>query len=241
MKENRYDDDVFFEKYSQMSRSEKGLAGAGEWPVLKTMLPDFAGKRVLDLGCGYGWHCRYAADHGAVSALGLDLSEKMLKRARELNPDPKVEYRCCALEDYNYPAAEFDIVLSSLTFHYIEDLDSLFQRIAKTLKPVGEFIFSMEHPVFTAEGSQQWLTEEEIWPVSQYFIDGRREAVFLGEPVVKFHHSLTTLVQALLNAGFELLDIQEPMPSDEMLREQPKMREEMQRPMMIIFKAKKRS
>ena len=60
MKENRYDDQEFFEKYSHMSRSEKGLAGAGEWPVLQAMLPDFTQKQVLDLGCGYGWHCRYA-------------------------------------------------------------------------------------------------------------------------------------------------------------------------------------
>ena len=30
-KENKYDDDIFFQKYSQMSRSQQGLAGAGEW------------------------------------------------------------------------------------------------------------------------------------------------------------------------------------------------------------------
>ena len=52
MKENRYDDEEFFQKYSQMSRSQKGLSGAGEWSTLKKLLPDFAGKRVLDLGCG---------------------------------------------------------------------------------------------------------------------------------------------------------------------------------------------
>ena len=49
MKENKYDDPVFFEKYSHMARSERGLAGAGEWPTLKDMLPDLRGKRVLDL------------------------------------------------------------------------------------------------------------------------------------------------------------------------------------------------
>ena len=64
MKENRYDDEEFFQKYSQMSRSQKGLSGAGEWSTLKKLLPDFAGKRVLDLGCGYGWHCIYAAGAG---------------------------------------------------------------------------------------------------------------------------------------------------------------------------------
>lgn len=57
MKENKYDDEVFFEKYSQMYRSVYGLQGSGEWHEFEKLLPDFQGKRVLDLGCGYGWHC----------------------------------------------------------------------------------------------------------------------------------------------------------------------------------------
>lgn len=57
MKQNKYDEDSFFRKCSQMDRSVKGLAGAGEWKTLERMLPDFHGKRVLDLGCGFGWHC----------------------------------------------------------------------------------------------------------------------------------------------------------------------------------------
>ena len=51
MKENKYDDDVFFNKYKEMNRSVQGLEGAGEWSQLKQLLPDFEGKRVLDLGC----------------------------------------------------------------------------------------------------------------------------------------------------------------------------------------------
>ena len=46
----------FFEKYNQMARSRQGLSAAGEWQTLEPLLPDFAGKEVLDLGCGYGWH-----------------------------------------------------------------------------------------------------------------------------------------------------------------------------------------
>ena len=49
MKENKYDDSVFFEQYSHMPRSEQGLSAAGEWPALKALLPELAGKRVLDV------------------------------------------------------------------------------------------------------------------------------------------------------------------------------------------------
>ena len=82
MKENKYDDASFFEKYSRFPRSVGGLDAAGEWPALQGMLPDFTGKRVLDLGCGFGWHCVYAAMRGAASVTGVDISERMLARAR---------------------------------------------------------------------------------------------------------------------------------------------------------------
>ncbi len=244
MKENRYDDQEFFEKYRHMSRSEKGLAGAGEWPLLQKMLPDFTQKQVLDLGCGYGWHCRYAIEKGAASVLGIDLSEKMLDQARKINQPSGVEYLRCALEDYTYPTETYDIVISSLTLHYIEDLSALFTKVMQTLRIGGEFIFSMEHPIFTAEGRQQWLDQTSagnpVWPVTRYFLDGRRDSIFLDVPVVKYHHSLTTIVQALLRNGFELEDIQEPRPTAELIREVPQMEEELHRPMMIIFKSKKR-
>lgn len=63
MKQNKYDDAVFFSEYEKMPRSVKGLEGAGEWPVLKSLFPELKNKSVLDLGCGFGWHCRYAREH----------------------------------------------------------------------------------------------------------------------------------------------------------------------------------
>lgn len=81
MKQNIYDDQGFFESYSAMPRSEGGLAQAGEWHEFRALLPPLEGKSVLDLGCGFGWHCHYAVEQGAANVVGLDLSEKMLERA----------------------------------------------------------------------------------------------------------------------------------------------------------------
>ena len=75
---NIYDDKAFFDAYSRMARSTGGLEAAGEWHQLQPLFPAMEGSRVLDLGCGYGWHCKYAVEQGAVEALGLDLSEKMI-------------------------------------------------------------------------------------------------------------------------------------------------------------------
>ena len=85
------------------------------------------GKRVLDIGCGYGWHCKYAVEQGAAQVLGIDISHKMLDEAQKRNADPKIEYRLCGIEDYDYPAAAWDCVVSNLALHYIADLDRVCQ------------------------------------------------------------------------------------------------------------------
>lgn len=244
VKENKYDDPVFFAKYAQMDRSRLGLRGAGEWRTLEPMLPDFAGRDVLDLGCGYGWHCAYAAEHGARSVLGLDLSEKMLAVARRDHAAPVIEYRQGAMEDADFADGSFDVVLSSLAFHYVADFGALVRNIARWLRPGGDFVFSCEHPVFTAEGSQDWYRDENgnilHFPVDNYYIEGERQAVFLGERVTKYHRTLTSYVGALLSNGFALTGLAEPQPPQEMIDTIPGMADELRRPMMLILAAKKR-
>lgn len=242
MSKNTYDDEIFFQKYSEMLRSRKGLAGAGEWPALRQLLPDFSGRRVLDLGCGYGWHCKYASDHGAASVLGTDLSVKMLEQAREKNSGAGITYRQGDMEELEFPAGSFDLVLSSLAFHYVKDFGRLVQRIHRWLDPGGDFVFSVEHPVFTANGSQDWYygSSGEIlhFPVDNYYYEGVRDAVFLGEHVAKYHRTLTTYLDTLLLSGFSLQRVVEPQPPEEMLA-LPGMRDEMRRPMMLLVSAKK--
>ena len=242
MKENKYDDEVFFQKYSEMLRSQKGLAGAGEWRELQKLLPDFSGRRVLDLGCGYGWHCKYAADHGAAYVLGTDISERMLERARALNGGAGIEYRRAAMEDLAFSEGTFDVVLSSLAFHYVRDFGQLAGNIGSWLKSGGAFVFSVEHPVFTARGSQDWYYGEsgEIlhFPVDNYYIEGPRDAVFLGEHVTKYHRTLTTYLDALLQSGFVIERVVEPPPPEDML-DLPGMRDELRRPMMLLAAARK--
>ena len=83
MKQNKYDEINFFSEYEKMLRSVQGLDAAGEWHVLKALLPDLREKTVLDLGCGFGWHCRYAREQQAKSVIGVDLSEKCFKKRKK--------------------------------------------------------------------------------------------------------------------------------------------------------------
>lgn len=243
MKENKYDNEAFFKKYSEMDRSKKGLTGAGEWSELQKILPSFEGKTVLDLGCGYGWHCKYAAEHGAFHVLGTDISHKMLAMAEKINADRLIEYRLSPMEDLSFPDGSFDIVLSSLAFHYIRDFEPLVSNISQWLKKGGHFVFSTEHPVFTAYGSQDWYYDDKgnilHFPVDNYYYEGKREAVFLGEKVIKYHRTLTTYLNSLLENGFEIRRVIEPQPPENMM-DIPGMKDERRRPMMLLISALKK-
>lgn len=243
MKENKYDDNHFFAQYSRMTRSVDGLKGAGEWHILKTMLPSFKEKRVLDLGCGFGWHCCYAIEQGADYVLGIDISEKMLGEARKRNSSPRIEYKCMAIEDYDFPFEAYDVVISSLTFHYLESFDDICRKVSRSLRQGGAFVFSVEHPIFTAYGTQDWYYDEQgeklHWPVDRYFTEGRRNATFLGDEVVKYHKTLTTYVNGLILAGFRITGLIEPEPDAGMLESISGMKDELRRPMMLLVSAVK--
>jgi SAM-dependent methyltransferase len=239
VKQNKYDDPAFFTKYSQMARSIGGLEAAGEWPAFRELLPDLREKDVLDLGCGFGWHCRYARAKLARSVVGIDLSENMLARARESTHDPAIQYRRLATEDIDFPTDAFDVVLSSLALHYVERFDLVCRKVHYCLKVGGTFVFSVEHPVFTARAAQDWSYgphgERLHWPVDQYQEEGARQARFLDQDVVKYHRTVATYVNTLLDCGFRLSKLCEPRPTPELLETHPEWLEELRRPMFLLM------
>ena len=232
---NHYDQPEFFSAYAQMFRSQQGLPGAGEWHQLQPLFPDVNGKDVLDLGCGYGWHCKYAAEQGAKSVLGIDQSRLMIAEADKRNAAPCVQYRVCGLQDYDYPAEAYDLVISNLVLHYVEDLHSVYRNVFETLRPGGVFLMNIEHPTFTA-GVNQTFAADGAWPVDNYYYPGLRETNFLGHTVTKYHHTLTQILMGLIKAGFRLDAVEEAMPPEAWRSAMP---EEMRRPMMLLIRARK--
>ena len=243
MKQNKYDDPGFFANYSQMARSINGLDAAGEWHAFRELLPELHSKNVLDLGCGFGWHCRYAREQQAQLVIGVDISEKMIARARESTNDPAIEYRQLAIEDINFSAREFDVVLSSLALHYLKDFNSICRKVYHCLVMEGIFVLSVEHPIFTALAAQNWyysqLGERLHWHVDRYQEEGPRLARFLDHDVVKYHRTVATYLNTLIDAGFTINKIAEPQPPQQMLDEHPEMRDETRRPMFLLIAATK--
>lgn len=241
---SEYDNPDFFREYAKMARSRQGLAGAGEWHQLRQLFPALEGLRVLDLGCGYGWHCKYAVEQGAAEVLGIDLSQQMLEEAENRNSDPRITYRLCGIEEYEYPQARWDCVVSNLALHYIADLDRVYARVYRTLKPGGTFLMNIEHPSFTAGVHQDWVYGEDgtplYWPIDNYFLPGERVTNFLNCPVRKQHHTLTQILMGLLHTGFTLQTVEEAQPPAEMM-DIPGMADELRRPMMLLVAAVKKA
>lgn len=240
MTQNIYDTPAFFEGYSQMGRSVEGLAGAPEWPALQALLPPMSGVRVVDLGCGYGWFSRWAQEQGAAYILGLDVSQKMLARATQMTSAPTITYAIADLEQLDLPAGAFDVAYSSLALHYIADLKGLFEGIHQALVPGGRLVFSIEHPIFMAPRNPGWLIDEQgrkSWPVDGYQLEGQRVTNWLAEGVIKYHRTLGTLLNLLIQTGFTLGHIEEWGPSEADLIARPELAEEQERPMMLLVSA----
>jgi ubiquinone/menaquinone biosynthesis C-methylase UbiE len=240
MTQNIYDDEEFFAGYSRLRRSVEGLDGAPEWPALRALLPNLPGLKVLDLGCGFGWFCRWARGQGAARVLGIDVSEKMLARAGADTPDPAITYTRADMEQLELPPASFDVVYSSLALHYVENLSGLLSQAHRSLVPGGRLVFSVEHPIFTAPSEPHWLLNaagRKIWPVDGYLDEGARSTDWLAQGVIKHHRTLATYINMLIGVGFVISNVEEWGPTEEQIAAEPNWADERQRPPFLLVAA----
>ncbi len=242
MAQNIYDDQEFFDAYARLRRSVHGLDAAPEWPTLQRMLPDLAGSRVVDLGCGYGWFCRWAADQGASEILGIDVSARMLERARNATDDPRIDYRQGDMEKPDLGIGSFEVAYSSLALHYLPDLDPLFADVYTALEAGGRFVFSVEHPIVTAPSEQRFRgtsAGRQVWQLDGYLDEGERVTEWLTSGVIKYHRTIETYVGSLLSAGFGVTGLIEWGPSDAQIADRPELAPERERPAFLLVGAQR--
>jgi SAM-dependent methyltransferase len=241
--QNIYDDPAFFASYTQIPRSVEGLDAVYEWPAFQRLLPpSLLDCRILDLGCGLGYFAREARKRGARSVVGVDISERMLAEARGRGSDDGIRYVRSSLEAFEPDSASFDLVVSMLALHYIADYSGLVARVARCLVPNGRFAFSVEHPIFTANGTSDWHRGPDgapaHWPVDRYRDEGERRTSWFVDGVVKYHRTTETYVNTLLEAGFTLARIEEPeAESAALLTKRPALKDERRRPPFLLLAA----
>lgn len=211
-----YDDESVYKTYLARRQRYNNPNDTLEKPVVLELLGDLTEKRILDLGCGDAMFGREALARGCQSYLGVDGSSNMVESARTVLDGTKGEIVQAALENWDYPAAAFDLVISRLVLHYIRDVDSVFRQIYKALVMSGLFVLSVEHPVITSS-DRGWQGEgpRQDWIVDNYFDTGQRITSWMGGKVIKYHRTVENYFTSLQRSGFMVENLREAEPKPE--------------------------
>ena len=247
-KQNIYDNEQFFEYFQSVRSTEINFNDCLETPILLAMLPELAGKRVLDIGCGMGHHAKHYSEMGAESVLGIDISEKMLEFARNNHGAKNITYRQMALEDIGELDEMFDVITSSLVFDYAEDLDKLMKDVNGIMKDGASLVFSMSHPMVTAyDGRYPKFTcsdsGERIYVnIRNYSVEGKRTINRIVDQYELYHRTFSSILNSLINAGFMIEECQEAYASEELMSKYPeKFGGTVHRPEFLFFRCRKAS
>jgi len=184
-----------------------------ERPATLSLLPSVRGKRVLDAGCGPGAYTEILLKRGA-KVVGVDVSPRMLKLARE-RVGPKATFHHA---DLTRPMPflkdrSFDLIVSPLVTSYIHDVTSLFREFYRLLKRSGVLVFSDGHPFgdylfFKKRGKAKNYFDTELVGCIWHGFDIR---VF----VPGYRRPLNALLNPLIDAGFRIDRIIEPLPTQQ--------------------------
>ena len=165
-------------------------------PSIIKMIPKDA-QRVLDFGCGPGDFTVKLAKHVTVVE-GCDYSEAMIKLAQDSYPS--VKFFTWDYTDTAPDVMPYDVVVSKLTLHFVDDLSQLAKALRDVLKDDGYFIFSVPHPFSTiGKANDYWNVELYDTEIGTY-----------GMNVTMIHRSLRDYIMPFVENGFTLADVVEP-------------------------------
>jgi SAM-dependent methyltransferase len=182
------------------------------WEAIVRLLAEPSGS-LLDVGCGTGAYAVGLLEQG-WDVTGVDVSEDMLRRAGAKGVTV-VQADATALP---FEDASFDAVISIFTHTDFDDFPGALQEIARVLRPGGPFVYVGAHPCWV--GPHSIYDPEGGVPVFQpdwYRHTGRytdapgvwRESG-VRIRVGATHLPLGRFLQAFLDAGFPLEQIEEP-------------------------------
>ena len=176
----------FYDRPGMLERYRDATAGVSdpkdvmEEPALLEEIGDPRELRVLDLGCGDAAIGRTLLEAGCARYVGVDVSARMVAAAEETLRGTAGEAVRGDIAEFTAPPGAFDLVVSRLALHYVEDLDGVLAAAHASLAPAGRIVFSTVHPVMTSheprEDPDALMTD---WVVDGYFEGGPRERRWL--------------------------------------------------------------
>jgi len=198
-----YDDPELARAYARISARNLYNA-AYERPAVRAVLGEVRGLDVLDAGAAAGEHAAWLAEQGA-RVVALDRSEHMVRLARARLGESVPVLRADLAQPLPLADAAFDLVLCSLTLHYLAEWFPALRELARVLRPRGRLVLSTHHPILTAE------------MVDDYHATVLVDDAFGGYaeqpvPVRYYHRPLQKIIAELHTAGFTVRALHEPRP-----------------------------
>jgi SAM-dependent methyltransferase len=242
-----YDDPALAASYARVTASNAANA-AYERPAVRALLGNVRGLDVLDAGCAAGEHSAWLVEHGA-RVVAVDASEAMVRLAGERLGVPAggdapatasfgdaVRVLCADLaQPLPFTDASFDVVLSSLTLHYLAEWSGVLSELARVLRAGGRLVFSIHHPFMTGHDVADYHAVSLIEERWSGFAD---ETV----PVRFYHRPLQRVAADVIAAGFAVRAIVEPQPTAEAEARDPRLAERFRTgPGFLIADAEKRA
>lgn len=234
-----YDDDTVFATYLRSRQRPDNPNDTLEKPVVLELVGEFAGRRILDLGCGDAALGRDALAAGCRAYVGVEGSARMVAAARRTLAGTPGEVVHAAIETWAYPAAAFDLVVSRLALHYVADVAATLAQVQRTLVVGGRFVCSVEHPVITScdRGWQAGVRQD--WIVDDYFALGPRVTTWLGGRVVKYHRPIEAYFAALQGAGLVVEGLRESHPRRALFADEATYERRKRIPLFLFLAARK--
>ena len=211
-------------------------------PAFFELLPDVEGFLGLDVGCGDGHNTRLLAERGA-RVTAIDISDVFLGHARhsEEREPLGIGYLGATALRLPFAGGTFDFVTGIMSFMDIPETDRALAEVYRVLKPGGFLQFSIIHPCFKTSRRRRLRDENGSTyavEVSDYFRTLRGDVVellFSGVPpeireglpafkMPRFTRTLSQWLNLVMEKGFLLERVEEPRPSDEVVREHPELR-----------------
>ena len=232
MKQNIYDNNEFFKQYEALRERKNNYNNLLEQPNFLMLVPKLKEKIVLDIGCGMGDFATYCISQGAKHVTGIDISLNMITAAIKRHKHEHLNFM------------NIDFISSSLVFHYIEDFQLLIKKISTALNGGGTLLFSIEHPIVTAnKGGVDWVSNQDgdllHFAMDRYQEEGLRTQTWLVDNVMTYHRTLSTILNTLIEAGLNIEKIIEPTPTIEAEKNLPGLSKEFRRPSFLIVRARK--
>ena len=232
-----FDDPAVFEMYLSRRSDPASLNETLERPILMELIGEMQGLRVLDLGCGDARIGLEFLENGQSDYVGVEGSRKMAGLARETLAGTMAAVHLSKIEDWAFPTQDFDLVISRLALHYLEDLRKVFGNVYESLVPAGRFIFSIEHPVITSSDRSQHGGKRQEWIVENYFDTGVRRRTFMGAEVIIYHRTFEEYFMDLRSAGFQVDSVRESRPQPAMLLDEKADERSKRIPRYLFFSA----